>query len=455
MIDIFKELSAILSAIDLSQTRKFHQMWKGKRNFRDARYRDQDMSNFIRGRLNSRGKTAANEIVKRHFMKQMDEDEYLRDRVQQEVENDLPRYKQLAVKNGWLYGFDEDEKYTLEDFDDPYLEEELIQCVVENGYFDGLPSFEEYKAEHYADIKKKNDRFIMMDTIDDFPYRWEKSDGRSRRNISELYDELFHGKYRLYLPIEITVEDIVTDKKEMNRFRIIFDYIIEVISRYYQLIKKSEEAEEVENNALNDINVFFSNYISGMYYSAGSLNPRSIGKMISLVEKKDPSFTTKSGLSIKDFKTLFNQRLSPFKGKVCISRHPYDIAGMSTGRGWRSCMNLIDGEYNYYVESSIMAGALIAYLIKDDDENINNPTSRLLIKPYIKRRQKQNFENPNWLLKVSDQYGTAYPKFAEVVQKWCNENWNNKFTSRGSYDLSKSVYSENGDIDSIKTKDLL
>ena len=82
----------------------------------------------------------------------------------------------------------------------------------------------------------------MMDTIDDFPYRWEKSDGRSRRNISELYDELFHGKYRLYLPIEITVEDIVTDKKEMNRFRIIFDYIIEVISHYYQLIKKSAES---------------------------------------------------------------------------------------------------------------------------------------------------------------------------------------------------------------------
>src|SRR5574343_289281 len=64
---------------------------------------------------------------------------------------------------------------------------------------------------------------------------------------------------------------------------------------------------------------------------------------------------------------------------ICISKHPYDIAGMSTDRGWTSCMNLVGGVYRQKVGVLIEAGGLVAYLIKDDDLNIEHPLGRVSI----------------------------------------------------------------------------
>ena len=67
---------------------------------------------------------------------------------------------------------------------------------------------------------------------------------------------------------------------------------------------------------------------------------------------------------------------------VCISRHPYDIAGMSTDRGWTSCKDLgtnriyskgttkpKPGIYSDLVKQQVNK-LLIAYLIYPDDTNI-------------------------------------------------------------------------------------
>lgn len=62
-----------------------------------------------------------------------------------------------------------------------------------------------------------------------------------------------------------------------------------------------------------------------------------------------------------------------------ISRHPYDLAGMSTGRGWTSCQNLDDDSECAYVPKDIKQGTLIAYEVAVKDYNINNPLGRILI----------------------------------------------------------------------------
>jgi hypothetical protein len=68
---------------------------------------------------------------------------------------------------------------------------------------------------------------------------------------------------------------------------------------------------------------------------------------------------------------------------VVISRHPYDIGGQSTDRGWTSCMNLEDGVYKKYVPIDVAAGTLVAYVTDKNDPDLKNPTGRLSIKPFV------------------------------------------------------------------------
>jgi len=72
---------------------------------------------------------------------------------------------------------------------------------------------------------------------------------------------------------------------------------------------------------------------------------------------------------------------------ICISDHPYDIAGMSTGRDWTSCMNVEDGICKDYVEEDVRYGTLVAYIIDRQDLNIEHPYGRVLLKPHKLRRK--------------------------------------------------------------------
>lgn len=68
---------------------------------------------------------------------------------------------------------------------------------------------------------------------------------------------------------------------------------------------------------------------------------------------------------------------------IVLSNHAYDIAGMSTDRKWTSCMNIITGSNRKWVKEDIKWGTVVAYLIEENDKNINNPLGRILIKPYL------------------------------------------------------------------------
>lgn len=103
---------------------------------------------------------------------------------------------------------------------------------------------------------------------------------------------------------------------------------------------------------------------------------------------------------------------------VVISRHPYDVAGMSTDRGWTSCMNLIDGVNKHYVDKDVKAGSLIAYLVDSNDLNIQSPKARILMRVFKAKGKIGLFP--------SGVYGTASDAFALTVGKWCSEV-NSKF----------------------------
>jgi hypothetical protein len=96
---------------------------------------------------------------------------------------------------------------------------------------------------------------------------------------------------------------------------------------------------------------------------------------------------------------------------IVFSKHAYDIAGMSTGRGWTSCMNLYGGVNSYFINRDIAEGTMVAYLVKESDMNINKPTARVSIKPFI------NIDNPTEVLYQAESavYGTARGNFLQTV----------------------------------------
>lgn len=135
---------------------------------------------------------------------------------------------------------------------------------------------------------------------------------------------------------------------------------------------------------------------------------------------------------------------------VCISRHPYDIAGMSTDRGWTSCMRIGKsdeqgwnadkvGEYADYVLDDVKEGTLIAYLITADDKNVRNPIGRVLIKPYV------NTEDPSDILLVRSEktYGSPGKGLLKTVDAWLESV--NGVRGDALYCISDKLYADGDD----------
>jgi hypothetical protein len=128
---------------------------------------------------------------------------------------------------------------------------------------------------------------------------------------------------------------------------------------------------------------------------------------------------------------------------VVISRHPYDIAGMSTDRGWRSCMNLRNhGKMTRFVPLDIEAGTVIAYLIDANDKNINRPQARMLIKPFV-----NILGDHQVALGIEDQiYGSAPGTFGKTVAAWVKKI-NDSRQLDGIFELDPRLYHDIHDRD--------
>lgn len=131
---------------------------------------------------------------------------------------------------------------------------------------------------------------------------------------------------------------------------------------------------------------------------------------------------------------------SASNGFVVFSRHPYDLVGMSFNRGWNSCMNAQTGMYKEYIQFDIKHGSLVAYLVKNDDKNINEPIGRVLLKPYLHDVTGDVFLRPG------KTYGAPSAKFRDAVAKFCRKF--NKGAKEGTYTIHEEVYTD-GEIEEI------
>jgi hypothetical protein len=129
---------------------------------------------------------------------------------------------------------------------------------------------------------------------------------------------------------------------------------------------------------------------------------------------------------------------------IIFSTHAYDIAGMSTGRGWGTCMNLYNSTAGKrYVQQDIEQGTIISYLVTPDDLNIQKPVARILIKPYI------NTEDPNNVLYDADaEYGTAPKLYFETVVSLIDQAQPGK---TGQFNLVGGLYCDTSSRDNKYT----
>lgn len=131
------------------------------------------------------------------------------------------------------------------------------------------------------------------------------------------------------------------------------------------------------------------------------------------------------------------------KKTICLSMHPYDVAGMSTGRGWTSCMDLEDGINNRYVKEDIKQHTLVAYLIDSSDKDIKRPLSRVLLKRFYALNKKDYFYH------VEKVYPMPNAPFIASVQEFVNEHINKAIMPEDGYNeliytLHEDLYNDTG-----------
>ena len=204
---------------------------------------------------------------------------------------------------------------------------------------------------------------------------------------------------------------------------------------YYDLNKKSIDKTPIElevMKALTDNGYYLADYEKGIAKKEG--DEKNVFKVQKILTKF--GFTDLKNRVDSD---PLRASSTKYDKKIVISRHGIDIAGQSTGRSWTSCKNLTMGANRKFVWTEIKEGGLVAYLIKADDLNIENPIARIMIGVFI------NTEDDSDFVLYPDQsvYGNYNKEdFLNFVEDWCDAA-NSKISKNiGTYNLSPNCYTD-------------
>lgn len=126
--------------------------------------------------------------------------------------------------------------------------------------------------------------------------------------------------------------------------------------------------------------------------------------------------------------------------QLVISRDKHDIAGMSTGRHWQSCMTLPNegncgGVYHNRIRADLKHHTLVAYLVNKGDDNIEAPLGRVSIKKYVN-------SNGDFIYRTGKNvYGNMPPEYKDIINNVMKKHY--KSTNGETYNLHKDLYPDN------------
>ena len=252
-------------------------------------------------------------------------------------------------------------------------------------------------------------------------------------------------------------EDSLIYDIDINRLDIVDHPLMNSIIEFFESL---EQYPKARSYWIPDI----ESYIDGVTYESRDVNkkqPNKIGKILTkVVNDKDRAgeYTYPEHARETAHQLAEEFRDDPIRSarcdeyKVVISRHPYDIAGMSTDRSWWSCMHLGTQGINYetkkqgsnsrFIQGDIKEGSVIAYLICSNDRHkngkyaIKKPFARILMKPHVSLDDEGN---RSYAYTIGMTYGAAIPEFYKFVKKWITEKLN-KDTKGKEFHRPKALY---------------
>ena len=290
-------------------------------------------------------------------------------------------------------------------------------------------------------IRKKAWRQLIYKVAsENYEAQWKNKIEELAKKNPKPFDEWFGGKDRVYIPFNFDAED--SDA---------IDYMDDVVRALKE--RYPDKCQEID-------------FVGG-YCSQGNRKQR-IGKLLNSAKNKEikelqqkiealmqteeyefsPEYIEFSREDKKlrqywtDIINAFTN--SPLRAKtevsqdvdhyVVISQNPHDIAKMSTGRSWSSCMTLGSGMYHQNVFCEVSDGGFIAYLIKANDLEIEDPISRIHI------RRFENMLGDSFAQAEESVYGEDVTGFSEAVDDWIKQKQKN--IAAGIYTRMGGSYSD-------------
>lgn len=231
-------------------------------------------------------------------------------------------------------------------------------------------------------MKNITDFLLEKLTINQYrPYSEVKRDPRSEAWLNAFWErvkelpgaEVSRNGHRIYFKFDLPAKDLEMGEQQ-NAYGGDSVKIKENI-KYYLTSKLNYDVVKLD-------------YIHGKFISlvktrvGDKERELNIGKVLTKAAKNNPRAKELLDKFSNDPLRL-TSNLDTKKLMIVLSNHSYDIAGMSTDRRWTSCMNLLSGSNARWVKEDIKWGTVVAYLIEENDKNIENPLGRILIKPYF------------------------------------------------------------------------
>jgi len=244
-------------------------------------------------------------------------------------------------------------------------------------------------------------------------------------HIKVLHKKVFGDSDKIILPYEGSPED---EKITSQNF--------EKTTRW------NSHAQHVIR-ALKSASYHTDDYESGLAHHVDTPNRKmKIGKILQkegLADKPTPKVTTRGGkpLNIGQLYAADPLRASTDKNEkqIVISKHPYDVAGMSTGRtGWSSCMDMEGGVNKHYLPADMKHGTVTAYVTKKGDDNINAPIGRINLKRF-------DAGHHTIFRPEGRGYGSMPNGAIKKIHEWASENYPSR---PGLYLKHSELYNDDG-----------
>lgn len=248
--------------------------------------------------------------------------------------------------------------------------------------------------------------------------------------------------------------------------RLVYDFDFDVESAFVEELNNAESSYNKIQDAIKQAGFEIPSvrdYLEGKCYKKGDKNVYKIGRILAKLDQPQVSVEDRTGkVVVVDeydyrFKTDPIRHLKIEPMLVVVSRHPYDIFGMSTGRSWTSCMDVNkerEGNNANYLPKEVKLGTLVAYLIPKSElrpngkVDLKKPYSRVALKPMRNGEGELAYG-------IGKIYGAKVTKFKDFVKDWAVENFNNKVTSKKGFSLVQGVYDDPYEVCDVEEADNL